>query len=249
MEKRFKSIEEAKEFLNSPDSKKVGAIFIGKNDGSGATISLEEFVAEVGIDKAAELLYEKTNESTVKELDVEQLLELTHKFLTNPEELSDEEKAIANIFLDMQNTNGALEEPKMAMTMFLKALTTTKSNIMLKEVFAVSLTLLKVCMLLSSDLKDIIDNIPILEEVQKNATNSIKVDESADLYVTLFGLIGKIEHYVMEKDTLYDSIDIERVADVLDLDKEFLLSDKVAAEEDKTGEIKPDIRSVLKGDN
>lgn len=193
----FKSVEEVKDFINSTDVSTFGAIHLIDQKGDSIQVPMNEFIEKVGLDKAAEFIF--NNQKTMRQvmLTTDEIKELVKKFQENPASLTDEEIAMLHLVNEsVKQTNDTYSIFKNAFTLMIKSIldTNDKSNERYSLLLALCLTLLEENFLLSANCDTLFQNHSIYHEIINKTKEQIKLPEVADeryLFLALLDIIGE----------------------------------------------------------
>ena len=227
----FKNLEEVKEFINSTDSSRLGAIhFADKKSGKSVTMKMDEFIEEFGLDAAAQFIYDNSKNMMKFEMTGEKLRELLTKAKNNPNSLTDEEKMMIAFALQNCKNEKSYNVCHELIMIFIKALLDIGKDVTenYDGLLAVCITLLDGLLVLSSDKLSVYSrNMNMYREAVKSVEEQIIIPEGIDetlLLATLINIIGK--RYLENKTELKNTkCDYKSFAEMLGLDTEFLFED------------------------
>lgn len=254
---KFNSLEEVKEFISSTDSSVFGAINFIDSEGKSIQISMDDFIKKVGLDKAAEFVYETSNNGEMKgvQFSKDDLNKIIDKFTNDPSSLTDEEKTILYLVMqDMESSNNVFNVANDLFTIFIKSIMDIGGNLTstYSGLLSVILTFMEDTFTLSSDLAVHMDNQNTYNEIVKSVTDQIVIPEGIDeacLLIGLFHIIG--ERFVGSDLTRNMKVNYHDFANRLGLDMDFLFGEKQEVSsipddvENLEKELLPDVKSFL----
>lgn len=228
---KFKSIEEVKEFISSTDAKTFGAIsFIDPDTGKSIQLTMNEFIEKVGLDEAAEFIFDNMSKMSKIEASRDDLKNIVEKYKEDPESITDEEMALLSIVANtVNNDNSAISIGRNIMMLMIKGFLDVGQRLTenYSGLLSVLLTVMEESFVLNSDLSVYSDNRAVYDELVKSVTDQIIIPEGIDeasLLIGLFHIIG--ERYISSDLTKKMKIDYRKFAEAFDLDMDFLFGEK-----------------------
>lgn len=229
---KFNSLEEVKEFISSTDSSVFGAINFIDQDGKSIQISMDDFIKKVGLDKAAEFVYETSNNGEMKgvQFSKDDLNKIIDKFTNDPSSLTDEEKTILYLVMqDMESSNNVFNVANDLFTIFIKSIMDIGESLTsnYSGLLSIILTFMENTFTLSSDLAVHMKNKNTYNEIIKSVKEQIIIPDNIDescLLLALFHIIG--ERYIGSELTKNMEVNYREFARYIGLDTEFLFGEK-----------------------
>lgn len=236
---KFNSIEEAKEFLSTEDLSSLGAVSFMDSNGESISLTFEQFVQMLGIDKVAEFLFNNQENMIQKSVSEQEAIKLIERFTKEPETLTDEEKVKVYMILE------TIQEQKLtkvdtvknklfeAMTKYLMIDEDLSLTSKISGVIALLITYLEAIAISSIDtFEHIADNNIVLDEMIAQAEQTVKVQDDVDEGVLLIGLIHAIGNNLLTKQKMNKKVNYSKLIDMLQLNKSFIYECPGCEEED-----------------
>lgn len=223
---KFNSIEEVKEFISSTDS--IGTISFVDKEGKVITKRVDDFIEEVGLEEAAEFIYNNMTEAQGLSVTSEELNDIIERYKKDRNSLTDKEKLI--LIMSMEGTQGMsndLSRMNDIMTFFLKCIVEYGGE--LTESYAgllsILLTIMEFTFALSSDLAPHVDNSSTYKEIVNNVAEQIIIPDDIDEASLLLGLIHIIGKRFVSSSTVQMPVNYHAFAERFCLDTDFIFGD------------------------
>lgn len=223
----FQTIEEVKEFISDPAN--GGVVHFVTQNGENITMTMNEFIEKVGIDNAAQFIYDNAKKSMRFSATMDEIDELMKKFENDPASLTKEEKIL--LAMGVKNKMGRFNDVSLSILTLI-----TKAFLDFKEeepriadftgILSIVLTLLEGTLSLSSDKISIHCSTPTYDEMIRAVTEQIVIPEEVDEEVLLLSLIHIIGNRFITTKSINKEVDFRKFAEVLGLDTEFLFEEE-----------------------
>ena len=229
---KFNSLEEVKEYISSTDRKNIGAITFVDREGHSKQIPIEEFINEVGLDKAAEFIYESSEHMIGIEATGAEIQAIIEKALKDPQSLTEEEKLLLALTVGRESGKSGLvttahEITSIIMKAFLEVGKENNFTATYNGFLGVLLILLEETLMTSSDLSVHEDNPNTYHEIINSIKDQIVIPEGIDeacLLLTLYHIIG--ERFAKSDFCRNMKVNYHGTAQRLGLDMEFLFDEE-----------------------
>jgi len=255
----FNSIEDVKSYLSSTDAQHSAAVIMGEK--GPIPIPFTVLVEKLGIDKAAEFIFETHDKGKEHGISKEEYFAMKEKALKDPESLTEEEK---QIFVVAHNIFEGKDHHFDVMNDVLAIVTKTFMDLdyigHYGSLLAVFLTMAEGLLITNSEkLSGYHENPAIYKEVLESAKAQISFPEDMDDELLLLGLLEIIGDRFIVKDSPVSrrKSDYKKFAERLELNSDIINDTFLGNEENfekenlsETSEEKSkviDVRSRMKG--